>query len=628
MKRSLVLIAIMTTCCWANALPGKGRNPGAVAQVSAGELTVANASWWGFDSEDATAALQGAIDSKAKIVIVPYMGKPWTLRPHRDIPPRTRCALALRSNLELVFEPGVVVLAKKGEFTGRWDSLISVHDQSNITIRGYGAVFRMRKRDYPKTGEHRHALRLIGAKRILVEGLRMESSGGDGIYIDKGDRGDGCEDVVIRDCVSHDNQRQGISVCDATNMLVENCVFSGTEGYGPQAGIDFEPYLPEQKMINCVFRNCLFEDNVGHGMFVRPFDTITSKSEPISIRFENCIARMTKPGTGGDSGMCARVPGDQGPTGTIEFINCVSENFGQAGANVYGLSVGNLKIRFDNCNWINSGGTAVVLNMQHPSAKGTGGVEFVNCSVYEEKTGPAVQAISLKGDDYGDDIKGEIRVQNKHGARFASEPRGLKVNLLRVVDSTTGTVFANTGPAEVTGRIMPALDRRAGDIPGYDDEATFGELWATHDFIADLPKVWWFKLDFKDQGQKQDWGGVVFDKTMWQPIKIGEWWEPQGHQYDGIAWYRVDFDVPPAAQGHKLALSFGAVDDSAWVYLNGKQIGEHDIGSGGWDKRFEIALGDAVKIGETNVLAVRVRDRLNYGGIWKSVKLAGEKRTD
>ena len=42
----------------------------------------------------------------------------------------------------------------------------------------------------------------------------------------------------------------------------------------------------------------------------------------------------------------------------------------------------------------------------------------------------------------------------------------------------------------------------------------------------------------------------------------------------------------------------------------------------------EIGLGDAVKIGETNTLAVRVRDRTNYGGIWKSVKLIGEKGAD
>ena len=63
-------------------------------------------------------------------------------------------------------------------------------------------------------------------------------------------------------------------------------------------------------------------------------------------------------------------------------------------------------------------------------------------------------------------------------------------------------------------------------------------------------------------------------------------------------------------------------------YLNGVQIGEHDKGVRGWDERFEIALGDAVKIGESNTLAVRVRDRSHYGGIWKPVKRVREKRVD
>ena len=620
-RTKLILIAILiASAARGGVVPGKGHNPEAVAQVAAGDLAVANASWWGFDAEDATEALQAAIDSKAATVIVPYMGKPWVVRP-----------IFLRSNLELVFEPGVLVLAKKGEFRERWDCLLSAINLEDITIRGYGAVLRMRKRDYrnppyPAGEEWKHGIKIEGSRRIRVEGLRIESSGGDGIYIGTGG-GRSSEDIVIRDCVSHDNHRQGISITDVVNLLVENCVFSGTEGTGPSAGVDFEPDHPEQRLVNCVFRNCLFEDNAGHGMFVRAHDRVTPDSPPISIRFENCIARMTRPGTGGDAGMCVRVPGDEGPSGTIEFINCLSENTGRAGANVYGLSVGHLLIRFVNCNWIDSQGTAVVMNMHRPSATGTGGIEFVNAAVYEEKTRPTIQVMTLEDDDYGDDIVGDITVHDKHGARIATEPRGVNVNL-RVVDAGTGAAVGISGPAGVAGRKMPNLDQRATDLPGHDDQATFGGLWQTHDFIADLPEVWQFRLDFKDEGQARDWGGMVVDLTQYQPIRIGEWWESQGHQYDGIAWYRVDFDVPASAQGRELVLSFGAVDESAWIYLNGVQIGEHDKGDSGWDQRFEIALGDAAKIGESNTLAVRVRDRANYGGIWKSVKLVGKKRAD
>ena len=64
------------------------------------------------------------------------------------------------------------------------------------------------------------------------------------------------QDVVIRNCISHDNDRQGISVISAVNLLVDNCVFSSTRGTAPEAGIDLEPDTPDQRLVNCVIRNC------------------------------------------------------------------------------------------------------------------------------------------------------------------------------------------------------------------------------------------------------------------------------------------------------------------------------------------------------------------------------------
>jgi hypothetical protein len=43
--------------------------------------TRVDASNFGFNAVDATAALQGAIDSKADTVLVPYMGKDWIVTP-------------------------------------------------------------------------------------------------------------------------------------------------------------------------------------------------------------------------------------------------------------------------------------------------------------------------------------------------------------------------------------------------------------------------------------------------------------------------------------------------------------------------------------------------------------------
>ena len=108
--------------------PGNFENSQAVDEVSKGQLKVANAAWWGFNEKDSTDALQRAINSGAAKIIVPFMGQDWVVRP-----------IYLVSDQEIVFEPGVVVTAKKGEFKGNHDSLFRANHKSNITLSGYGA---------------------------------------------------------------------------------------------------------------------------------------------------------------------------------------------------------------------------------------------------------------------------------------------------------------------------------------------------------------------------------------------------------------------------------------------------------------------------------------------------------
>ncbi|MGH9468766.1 MAG: right-handed parallel beta-helix repeat-containing protein, partial [Terriglobia bacterium] len=203
------------------------RNPQAVREVLSGRRTAANAAWWGFNDDDSTAALQATFDSGAKTVVVPFMGQPWITRP-----------LRLRGNQEVTFQPGVLVLAKRGEFLGKSDSLLNADRLSNVALRGYGATLRMWKRDYEhapyEKAEWRMGVAIRGCKNVLIEGLRVESTGGDGFYVDgSGDRL-WSENIAIRNCVADDNYRQGISVISAVDLLVENCVFSNTGGTAPE----------------------------------------------------------------------------------------------------------------------------------------------------------------------------------------------------------------------------------------------------------------------------------------------------------------------------------------------------------------------------------------------------------
>lgn len=211
----------------AAAAAARGANPQAIEEVRTGKRPVAQASWWGFQPEESTAALQAAIDSGAKKVVVEKMPSAWIVDQIR-----------LASDQELYFEAGVEVLAKKGAFHGSADSLFSAAGKKNIRLIGPGATLRMRRADYDgkdyRHAEWRHVLKLHGCTGITVEGLTLAESGGDGIYLGAGPGGAPCKDVVIRDVVCDRNYRQGISVISAENLLIERCVLKDTAGTPPR----------------------------------------------------------------------------------------------------------------------------------------------------------------------------------------------------------------------------------------------------------------------------------------------------------------------------------------------------------------------------------------------------------
>ncbi|QDU79868.1 Pectate lyase superfamily protein [Polystyrenella longa] len=420
-------------------------NPELVAEVVAGTREAANAGWWGFDPVDSTEILQAAINSPAKKLIVPNLGETWIVRP-----------ITLRGDLELVFEPGTLVMAKRGEFKGGGDSLFSARDAKNLTIRGYGATWRMWKRDYQNPpyvkAEWRMGLALRGCHDVLVEGLQIESSGGDGIYIDNGSEQTFSDGITIRDCICLDHHRQGMSVISAKNLLVENCVFAKTGGTPPEAGIDFEPDGPDQCFINCVVRNCVFQDNSGHQILVY-LKPMTRDSQPVDIRFENCVSRMGEAGmqksdfldlnTSGWAGIAVGAIKDDGPQGKIEFINCSTENTGKEGIKVFDKSASSAEVIFQNCkvknSWVSRhqefGGPRVpiLIQVRRPSyTERPGGIDFIQCMVNDTIHAPTLRFDQEKS-EYGlYDVEGTIYVRSPQGpqAVLGSDLHFVDVNLV------------------------------------------------------------------------------------------------------------------------------------------------------------------------------------------------------
>ena len=266
-------ILTLSLCAIAGVLMASAdARPDLVAQVRAGTCTEAHASWWGFDPADSTAPLQAALKSGVARLVVDKMPSPWIVTP-----------LTGASNLELVLEPGVEIQAKPGEFRPKGACLLSFAGCTNIHIVGYGATLRMRHEDYMKPpyekSEWRHALSIRSCRNVLIEGLTLADSGGDGIYLG-----------WIRDVLCDRNHRQGISVISAENLLIENTVMRETFGTPPAAGIDFEPNRPSEVLKNCVMRNCLSIRNQGAG-YATWAGQLNAANDPIDLRFENCTAR-------------------------------------------------------------------------------------------------------------------------------------------------------------------------------------------------------------------------------------------------------------------------------------------------------------------------------------------------
>ena len=114
--------------------------------------------------------------------------------------------------------------------------------------------------------------------------------------------------------------------------------------------------------------------------------------------------------------------------------------------------------------------------------------------------------------------------------------------------------------------------------------------------------------------------------SPWEKQPVGQKWrEAHGEDYDGIAWYRTRFTVPPDTRGKRIALVFGAVDEAATVWVNDKlllkRIFDAKLNPESWKEPFEVEVTDVARTGARNVVAVRVEDRVGAGGIWKPVWL-------
>ncbi len=140
----------------------------------------------------------------------------------------------------------------------------------------------------------------------------------------------------------------------------------------------------------------------------------------------------------------------------------------------------------------------------------------------------------------------------------------------------------------------------------------------------DLSGKWKFHL-----GDNKQWSKADFEDDFWSEMSVPSEWEQQGYaDYDGYAWYRKEFRLPPRLRDvDALYLVLGKIDDYDHVFLNGVSIGNvFDLNKDGEYKRrgYEYNARRIYKIPKNvlkkegvNVIAIRVYDAQWRGGIYE-----------
>ena len=113
--------------------------------------------------------------------------------------------------------------------------------------------------------------------------------------------------------------------------------------------------------------------------------------------------------------------------------------------------------------------------------------------------------------------------------------------------------------------------------------------------VLDLSGIW----EIKKEG----------NNAPCRPIAVPGSWNEQYQDYlyeDGEMRYRRGFYLSKELKGKSIRIYFEAVNTRSEIYLNGKKIGENEIGY----LPFEVDISDEVKFGEENILEVVVDNKL------------------
>jgi sialate O-acetylesterase len=104
--------------------------------------------------------------------------------------------------------------------------------------------------------------------------------------------------------------------------------------------------------------------------------------------------------------------------------------------------------------------------------------------------------------------------------------------------------------------------------------------------------------------------------SNWSLIKLPSFWESSVlPNFDGVVWFRKEFELPVTFKDKSMVLHLGAIDDMDATFINGVEVGS-TLKPGFWKYSREYSIPKGIlKIGK-NIVTVKVIDIMGGGGIY------------
>lgn len=221
----------------------------------AGSVAAVYPVWWGAKRDGVTddlAAISAAAASLTHGGTFRFSPGTYTIRQNNP-------GIQLLSNTHVILEPGAIIsvlsTTPTAVYTVFWMNLVD-----NIIIEGGELI------GGTGTSEYGHGIRVLGSTNIHVKGMKIHGFYGDGIVIAvSGDGLINSSRIYVDELLAYSNQRNGISIVGANDVLVSNSSFYDQSGTAPEDGIDLEPNN-RYRNSRITFKNVKSYNNDGHAV--------------------------------------------------------------------------------------------------------------------------------------------------------------------------------------------------------------------------------------------------------------------------------------------------------------------------------------------------------------------------